>query len=254
MQELIKVFSYEGNEVTFRTLNGITYANGTEMARNAGKLTKDWTGLKSTKAFLAALSAERRIVLSELIIISKGADQGTFLHEDVALEFARWISPKFAIWCNDRIKELVKHRATAINPEDLLNPDFIINLATALKAERSAKELAQQQVAAQTAQLQLSAPKVQYYDEVLQSESLIPVTLIAKELGMSASTLNRKLHEKRVIYKMGETWVLYDKYQNAGYTKPKTVHYTSSTGEPKTTIHTYWTEAGRCFIHKLIRK
>lgn len=30
------------------------------------------------------------------------------MHEDVALEFARWLSPQFAIWCNDRIKELFK--------------------------------------------------------------------------------------------------------------------------------------------------
>lgn len=29
------------------------------------------------------------------------------MHEDVALEFARWLSPKFAIWCNRRIKELL---------------------------------------------------------------------------------------------------------------------------------------------------
>lgn len=29
------------------------------------------------------------------------------MHEDVALEFARWLSPRFAIWCNDRVKELI---------------------------------------------------------------------------------------------------------------------------------------------------
>ena len=59
--------------------------------------------------------------------------QGTWLHEDVALEFARWLDPKFATWCNARIKELLKYGATALNPEDLLNPDFIIKLATQRK-------------------------------------------------------------------------------------------------------------------------
>lgn len=29
------------------------------------------------------------------------------MHEDVAIEFARWLSPLFSIWCNDRIKELI---------------------------------------------------------------------------------------------------------------------------------------------------
>src|SRR5690606_29415618 len=37
---------------------------------------------------------------------SDGREQGTWLHEDIAIEFARWLSPSFAIWCNDRIKDL----------------------------------------------------------------------------------------------------------------------------------------------------
>ncbi len=32
---------------------------------------------------------------------------GTWMHEDVALEFARWLSPAFAIWCNDHIKQML---------------------------------------------------------------------------------------------------------------------------------------------------
>ena len=43
----------------------------------------------------------------------KHAEQGTWMHEDVALEFARWLSPEFAIWCNDRIKELLTMGMTA---------------------------------------------------------------------------------------------------------------------------------------------
>jgi len=62
----------------------------------------------------------------------RGPDRGTWLHEDVALEYARWLSPAFAIWCNQRIKELLKYGFTA-TPEKLeemiLNPDFIIKLA-----------------------------------------------------------------------------------------------------------------------------
>lgn len=48
----------------------------------------------------------------DLVLVVKGGivnevEQGTWFHEDVALEFARWLSPHFAIWCNDRIKELL---------------------------------------------------------------------------------------------------------------------------------------------------
>lgn len=62
------------------------------------------------------LSADRQICPSELVQVVKGGNvkqQGTWMHEDVAIEFARWLSPKFAIWCNDHIKELLTTGMTA---------------------------------------------------------------------------------------------------------------------------------------------
>jgi hypothetical protein len=38
------------------------------------------------------------------------------MHEDVALEFARWLSPAFAIWCNDRIKEILMGKSITMKP------------------------------------------------------------------------------------------------------------------------------------------
>lgn len=48
----------------------------------------------------------------ESIIINKGANniQGTYVHEDIFLEYARWISPDFAIWSNDIVKEHIFKR------------------------------------------------------------------------------------------------------------------------------------------------
>lgn len=70
-------------------------------------------------------------------------EQGTWMHEDVAMEFARWLSPAFAIWCNDRIKELLQYGMTATQPtlEQMINnPDLVISLATQLKSEREEKQ------------------------------------------------------------------------------------------------------------------
>lgn len=121
-----------------------------------------------------------------------------------------------------------------------------------LEAETENVMLAER-VEAQTKELQIAAPKVQYYNEVLQSDSLIPTTVIAKELGISAVALNKALQSKKVIYKVGDTWVPYQQYQNRGFTKPKTTVYTTNTGETKTVIHTYWTESGRSFIHSIMK-
>ena len=88
----------------------------------------------------------------------------------------------------------------------------------------------------------------------MQSEALIATNVIAKELGMSAVTLNAKLNKLGILYKSGDTWVLYHKYQNNGYTGTKTASYTDSRGNAQSHVHTYWTEKGRKFIHDIMAK
>lgn len=102
--------------------------------------------------------------------------------------------------------------------------------------------------------IEVQAPKVEYYEKVLNSESVHQITVIAKELGMTAVALNERLKKEGVQYRSGQTWVLYAKYQNMGLTETKTFQYTGSEGELKTRITSYWTETGRLFIHRLINK
>lgn len=245
-------FEYLGNAITFQRDNGSVMVNATEMAKPFNKPSSEWLRLPSTLTYLNALEAMGKSHRSESVKTING--KGTWMHEDVAMEFARWLSPAFAIWCNDRTKELLKYGATAVNPDDLLNPDFIIKLATELKQERAKSELLQARSEAQQEQLKESAPKVQYFDEVLRADGLIPTTIIAKELGMSAIGLNKFLHEKRVQYWSSGTWVLYHEYQDKGYTGTKTATYTDSFGKIRTQINTCWTEKGRNFIHSLVSR
>ncbi|MBN1183866.1 MAG: phage antirepressor KilAC domain-containing protein [Bacteroidales bacterium] len=74
----------------------------------------------------------------------------------------------------------------------------------------------------QTQVLIETAPKVEYYDEVLQAENTHTTTTIAKELGMSANALNQFLNKKKIIFYQDKHWVLYSKYQGLGYTKTRT--------------------------------
>lgn len=110
------VYSYKGSEISFMSGENVM-VNATEMAKPFGKTTKDWLRTNASIEFINSLSAVRQICPSQLVVVRKGNsnefEQGTWMHEDVALEFARWLSPAFAIWCNDRIKELLKHGITA---------------------------------------------------------------------------------------------------------------------------------------------
>ena len=111
-------FTYEGNAITFATGDNVMM-NATQMCKPFGKTSKDWLVNKSTREFLNTLSAVRRIPLTDLVVVYQGGtNQGTWMHEDVAIEFARWLSPKFAIWCNDRIKDMVRG-TVAIAPKAL---------------------------------------------------------------------------------------------------------------------------------------
>lgn len=105
-----QIFQYNGTPITFQ-IGGTLMVNATQMAKPFGKQPIFWLNNQSTKEFLAQLSELRNLSSADLVRVTKGGNdkklQGTWMHEDVALEFARWLSPAFAIWCNDRIKELL---------------------------------------------------------------------------------------------------------------------------------------------------
>lgn len=250
----LQLFDYNGNNVSFRKENEHVFVNATEMAKPFLKRPVDYLQNQQTIDFIEELSKVRKSTLADLVRVTKGGNNpGTWMHEDVALEFARWLNPAFAIWCNDRIKELVKFGITA-TPQTLENiannPDLLIQLATALKTERANKEILERKAFLQEQELTKQAPKVEYYNEVLQSQSTYNINQIAKELGTSAVTLNKFLADKKIQYKQNDTWLLYHKYQNKGYTKTKTHSFTDTEGKKRTSMLTVWTEIGRLFIHE----
>lgn len=142
IQNLNKVFEYNGCPVTFCSGDNVMI-NATEMAKPFGKFPWKWLELPSTKEYIKALSENRSLAYNQLVISVKGGNdvlkRGNWFHEDVAIEFARWLSPQFAIWCNDRIKELLKYGMTATDAtiENLLSdPDFAIRAFQQIKEER----------------------------------------------------------------------------------------------------------------------
>jgi len=128
--------------------------------------------------------------------------------------------------------------------------DDIILIALTTLQSRVETQKVQLQLANRTIQEQ--APKVKYTEDVLQSDSLLTVNAIAKELGMSAIALNHKLSELKIQYRQSGLWLLYQQYQDKGYTKPKTHTYYDSSGKMQTSMQTYWTELGRHFIHSKV--
>lgn len=271
-----KTFIYEGSPVTFQ-IGEATMVNATEMAKPFGKQPVFWLNNQYTKGFLEEMSKLRNLSLADLVRVTKGGNNsGTWMHEDVALEFARWLSPQFAIWCNDRIKELMKFGITA-TPQTidsvLADPDNAICLLTALKEERMALNKANRQIAVLEDQkkvyhsenkrlLQLTdrqdkimleqAPLVEYAQNVLDSYDTFTTTQLAKELDMTAQGLHKFLHQAGVMFKQGGQWFMYAKFQAKGYVKTRERTYRKKDGRTGIMLSTVWTEAGRMFVRKLV--
>lgn len=136
----------------------------------------------------------------------------------------------------------------------LQEPDFIIKLATELKEEKEARKMAELEVAQKSQIINELKPKADYTDRILQSSSLVTITQIAKDYGMSGKKMNSLLHELKVIYKMGRQWLLYSKYQAKGYTHSETVNIEHSDGRSDVVMTTKWTQKGRLFLYELLKK
>lgn len=106
-----------------------------------------------------------------------------------------------------------------------------------------AVNLLQERIKSQEEQLKTLTPKADFADRVVGSKSTFPITVIAKELGMTAQALNQLLHEEGVQYRVDDCWVLYKKYQSMNLVEYKTEIYGT-----RTYRRMEWTEYGRAFI------
>jgi anti-repressor protein len=143
----------------------------------------------------------------------------------------------------------------------ILNPDFVIQLATQVKIEQiKNKELSekieqvQEENQIKETIIKEQAPVVEYATKILSGKNSWNTTTIAKELGMSANKLNKILCGLKIQYYQDGHYNLFAKYQDKGYSKTRTSSYTNRFGEQITMISMAWTELGRQFIHGLMKE
>lgn len=234
----VQNFDFEGNEVRTVLIGDDPYFVGKDVAEVLGySNTRDALAKrvdeedKDGVAIRDAIGREQTVVainesgLYSLIMSSK-------------LPTAK----KFKHWVTSEVLPTIRKHGMYATDELLNNPDLIIKIATQLKEERTGRLLAEQQV-------QELKPKATYYDLILQNKSLLSVSKISKDYGMSARALNAKLHELGVQFKQGDIWLLYAKYQDKGYTQTSTY----ALDEEHSKVSTKWTQAGRLFIYDLLK-
>lgn len=98
--------------------------------------------------------------------------------------------------------------------------------------------------------IEYQKPKVEYTDNVLKSETLINISQIAKDFGLSGIKLNKILCENKIQYKQGKQYNLYQKYIDMDLAKSYT--YLDTKGNSHMCLK--WTEKGRKFIYDLLKE
>jgi prophage antirepressor-like protein len=244
----MKIFNHkEFGELSILIINGKEYFPASRCAAILG-----YTNTRD------AISRHCRGVVKHDIIDNLGRTQETnFIPEGglyrliirsnlpKAEQFERWVFDEVL----PSIRKFGLYATDALIDDILNNPDLGIKLFTEYKqAKERAKQL-ELETAKQKQIIGELRPKASYYDLIVQNKSLVPITKIAKDYGMSGRAMNKLLHELGVQYKMGNTWLLYQDYADQGYTQSKT----HTIDAERSVMHTYWTQKGRLFLYDLLK-
>ena len=229
MNQLQRVFEYNGNQVRTIIKDGHPWFVAKDVCdvleinhhRDAvSRLDDDERGsvIVDTPGGSQAMAAVNEPGLYGLILGSRKPE---------AKMFKRWIT-------HEVLPSIRKHGlyATEETVENMLNnPDFAIALLTKFKEERTARIEAEKTVTILT-----------------HVNKTYTATEIAKELGLkSAIALNKDLSEKKIQFKQNDTWVLYSRYADQGYTEIKQAVLDNG----KIVYDRRWTQIGREFLLKL---
>ena len=120
--------SWNGTPISRRTTDG--YVNATAMCKANGKQWNDYWRTDRATAYLEALRTETGIPVSSLCLSLKGGShQGTWVHPQVAVDLARWISAPFAVWMDGWfLGELNRQATTPSSPQPPISGTNVLNL------------------------------------------------------------------------------------------------------------------------------
>lgn len=162
---------------------------------------------------------------------------------------------KFQDWVFEEVLPAIRQnggylaQTEADTPETLMARALKVADATLSNYEQRIRQQ-QDRIEAQTQQLQLQAPKVQYADEVLSARGTYTTTQMAKELGLSSAIkLHNLLKAGGDMFKRSEQWFLTAKHAGKDLTAVRTTAYIDHQGKSATRLTTVWTEKGRAWLH-----
>lgn len=248
MSDLVP-FSYDGHDVRVVTIEGEPWfvladlCRVLGLARSAGQVAQRLD--KDVRQTYTLDTAGGRQAMT---IVSEAGMYEVVLRSDKpeAVAFRRWVTHE--------VLPSIRKRGGYLTPEAtekaLTDPDFIIRLATDLKAERAKRAELETTVSAQQATMRILEPKASAYDRWLSSNPDYSADIAAKALAAAGADTGRNrllAHMGKskehgglgMIFRQGKFWHPYQHETERGRLTVKLGRYEDShTGEvhPTSTV------------------
>jgi hypothetical protein len=120
--------SWNNTPIGRRTTDG--YVNATAMCKANGKEWSKYRESDRCQTYLDALAETSDIRMFDLIESRPGQNGGTWVHPQIAIDLARWISAPFAVWMDGwLLSKMEEDREAAAPSAPRLTGEDLINLA-----------------------------------------------------------------------------------------------------------------------------
>lgn len=247
---LPQIFNFDQHEVRTVVINDEPFFIGKEIAELLGYS-------NSRKALNDHVDPEDKIILtSRIVTLENMPNRGLIgINESglysLAIKSGLPSAKKFQRWITKEVLPQIRKHGMYATDELLDNPDLLIEVATKLKEERRLRVSAETDKLIAEKRVKELQPKANYYDTILANRTVVAISFIAKNYGMSATEMNKLLHKYGIQYKLGKARLLYAKFQNEGYTHTEMVPVKGS-GELKPIMK--WTPKGHVFIYEFLKR
>ncbi len=175
----------------------------------------EWLRQVETINFLESLEEKLNVGEAHILESTRGAYGGTWGHYQVALAYAKYLSPEFHIWCNEVVKERIETEGVPKQAMSDFSKDDVIKLAQRVLADQDTIKQLEHKVTE-------DAPKVQVYDNYMSSDGLKSFSDVGRDLGIGAKTFCQMLVNDKILFRQGKRLKAYLRYIKAGYFKTVT--------------------------------
>lgn len=269
--QYINVFSKEDlfliDSIKFYNKNNILTVSSLEVAKNFGKEHKNV--IQAIENIKAENSAVTTMFIESTYQAGTGKNYKYYeiTRDGLSLLVMGFTGKKALEWklkyirafnlMEAKLKEILSSQTQSVQPQTSKEDDLILSIVKSNSIPERALALNEytelvkkpllETINTQQEIIQEQQPKVEYHDEVLNKDDLMNISVIAKDLGITAKKLNNILHNNRVIFKQNNSWLVYAEYSwliDEGYADYKS--YNNDKYPPQLK----WTEKGRKWIIK----